>query len=511
VTSSNEYAREIGGALPDGTPYTLAFETPVDPAVQGAGAVIMLDQADGSSRVLGRTVIITDGKVEPGLDAQNRYGIASGQGGGVTISVFDEVADLYPDLESFLDGAIKPGTGSNVPNLELSPPLRWATDDEVAVQMQVAYEGFVVQRGCGELAAACNDTGTVQVISDDKVFSGSTGLRSNTVLIYSPRAGDSLGYLDPGPLGIRGNHDVLWTGKEMIVWGGADGDRVPNLIDGAAFDPDTSTWRMLSPVPLDKPTVTRAVWTEDIMVVVTREATFGYDPGADVWSPIGDGLYPPENQGLVVWTGDLLAAWTQSGIHLFDLDIGVWTQLPDPGFGTGEPWTSALRVIDGTLYAIGSAGLCGGRRAAYWGGASWVSLPRVELDGGEYADCSSPNQTGVTGGRLVVWDSDMYETVAYDPGADEWSPIATIPLSGSDFPSGPLELENGFLVPQWGEAAIFDNAARSWTNAQLPGNGWSSEMVWTGDEVLMWGQACCYGSWRDEFVSMDAWRWTPPG
>lgn len=508
----SEYSREIGGRLPDGTPYVVRFDTPVDPTVQGISAAIILDDDSELSRVIGISFFFLEGEVEPGLDARNRYTERSG-GGGVTISIYDEVADRFAHLEAFLADHIHPGLESRLPNFELSSPLRWATDVEIPLQMEVVYEGFVVRRGCGDLAVACNETGAVQVIPENLVFSSENGLPAEQVWIEStaPRPADSPSYLDPGPLGVRGRHDVLWTGEEMIVWGGANGDRLPNLIDGAAFDPDTATWRMLAPAPLENSTVTRAIWAEDMMIVVSREATLAYDPKVDVWSVIAGGIYPPDYPGLTAGMGDGVAAWTSSGIQLLDLDSGAWTQLPSPGFGTGDRWDSTLRVVDGTLYAIGSVGYCGGREAASWSGTDWAYLPVVELDGGEYADCSYPNQTGVAGGTLVAWGDDIHESMAYDPDANVWSPIETFPLAGSEGPSGPVQLDDGFLVPRWGEGAIFDPATGTWAHVVLAGSGEDTEMVWTGEELLMWGWECCYGDGRDEFVSMDAWRWTPPG
>ncbi len=57
----------------------------------------------------------------------------------------------------------------------------------------------------------------------------------------------------------------------MIAGGG---ERLPDRVDGAAFDPVTSTWRMLPPIPLEESSrVTHAVWAGSQMIVVSREAT----------------------------------------------------------------------------------------------------------------------------------------------------------------------------------------------------------------------------------------------
>ncbi len=436
---------EITGALPDGTPYTVVFDTPVDRTVEGISAAIMIDLEDGTSRALGRTVLNIDGDAEPGLDQLGRYRVPAGDG-YVTISVDETVTAQVGDVEALLMDAIAAGTRSKLPTLELAPPLRWATDGEIPLQMEVVYTGFVVRRGCEELAIACNDTGAVQVIPADRVFSSAPALPAEPVWIESPapRPQDNAAYLDPGPLSIRAGHDVMWTGTEMIVWGGAQGDRLPHLIDGAAFDPATNTWRLLAPIPLESSKVTRAVWADQQMIVVSREATLGYDPTDDSWSVIGDGLYPPEVPGFLVWTGKHVAAWTSSGIHTFDPSTGKWAQLPDLGFGRSAAWEGALLVLDGNLVAVGLAPeYCSGRRIAIWDGSVWDLLPETSLQANEYAECAWPNQTATVPGRLFIWEDNIHLTKVYDTGQAAWREVATIPLGGTEGDSGAVPLDDG--------------------------------------------------------------------
>jgi hypothetical protein len=410
---------QIRGNLPDGTPYTVLFEVPVDVTVQGIDAAIMIDLGDGTSWALGTTSITTSTPAgQRGLNALGRYTIPAANGGFV-ISIDPGVTAEFPDLEAILDAAIVPVTDTRLPTLDLAPPLRWATDDELPLQMEVAYPGFVVRRGCGELAAACSHTGAAQVISADRVFSGTPGLPAEPVWIESsaPRPVDHAAYLDPGPLSPRGGADVMWTGAEMIVWGGAPGDDRPHdLIDGAAFDPAASIWRKLAPPPLGEPTVTRAAWAGDRMIVVTPDATLAYDPAADTWATLGDGLDPPRLPGFLVWTGDHAVAWTAAGIHVFDRAARTWSALPDPGLGDPDAFQTALRVLDGRLYAIGlSAPYCSGRLVSEWTGSTWRRAPPVSLATPSYADCSWANQTAVAGARLVIWQDGDHPTKAYDP------------------------------------------------------------------------------------------------
>ena len=93
---------------------------------------------------------------------------------------------------------------------------------------------------------------------------------------------------------------------------------------------------------------------------------------------------------------------------------------------------------------------------------------------------------------------------------DELDKIDTIPLSGAEGPSGPIEVGSGILVPQWGESAWLPGVDSSWVSLDMPGQGVDHHMIWTGDEVLMWGATCCYGSSNTQFT-VDAWRWTMLG
>jgi hypothetical protein len=72
-----------------------------------------------------------------------------------------------------------------------------------------------------------------------------------------------IGLGEPRP---RAGHTAVWTGSEMIVWGGSD--RVGELATGARYDPATDTWTPTStvgaPSPMEGHT---AVWTGKEMIV----------------------------------------------------------------------------------------------------------------------------------------------------------------------------------------------------------------------------------------------------
>jgi N-acetylneuraminic acid mutarotase len=84
---------------------------------------------------------------------------------------------------------------------------------------------------------------------------------------YDP-ATDRWRTLPAGPLSPRSNHIMVWTGRELLVWGGVasgTGDRF--LADGAALDPATGRWTPLPGAPIRGRDRHVAVWTGQELLV----------------------------------------------------------------------------------------------------------------------------------------------------------------------------------------------------------------------------------------------------
>ena len=105
----------------------------------------------------------------------------------------------------------------------------------------------------------------------------------------------------------RAHHTAVWTGEEMIVWGGTGGG--VSLAIGAAYDPASGRWRLLPEAPLPTGGRSSAAWTGDELVVVlypddgTVASGAAYDPSDNTWrelpaSPLA-GLFGSST----LWTG----------------------------------------------------------------------------------------------------------------------------------------------------------------------------------------------------------------
>jgi hypothetical protein len=431
-------------------------------------------------------------------------------GGAVHIDFYDHILEeLGDEAEELIQASITGATRfDKFPVLTLEPPFRWATDDELPISMEVQYRHFVVRRGCGDLAVACNETRGLQVIPIDTQELPLAAWTNIEVFVESPaqRPIDDAYYLDPGPLDHRQSADLIWTGEEMIVWGGKQTlEGLPTLVDGAAFNPETNIWRRLAGFPLQGPKATRAIWADNEMLVVTGEAVFGYQPDTDSWRVATDGITPSEFHDRMLFAGGTLYVWISNEIRALDVVSGEWRAMPgpDPHAAQGGPYFSTFRSVGSEVLAIiVPGGRCSGKD--YWRLVEyeWIAVPDVSLASGDYADCSLANQAAGAGSELVVWEEVDHPSVAYSTDEQRWREVAEIPLGGAEGPSGPVPMDSHrFMVPNGDVGAVFDANTETWTRVEFPGRGGDDQIIWTGTEFLSWGI-------RD-FQTFDAWRWSP--
>src|SRR5205823_5985661 len=113
----------------------------------------------------------------------------------------------------------------------------------------------------------------------------------------------------------RSGHTAVWTGSEMIVWGGATNT-------GGRYNPGTDSWTATSTT--NAPTARSghtAVWTGSEMIVWggTGDVNTGgrYNPGTDSWTATSTTNAPAGREAhTTVWTGSEMIVW---GGYFFDI------------------------------------------------------------------------------------------------------------------------------------------------------------------------------------------------
>lgn len=147
---------------------------------------------------------------------------------------------------------------------------------------------------------------------------------------YDPRT-DQWTDLPPSPLAPRSGQVAAWTGKEVVIQGGSSCCEHESALfaDGAAYDPVTDTWRQLPLPPDGQRSEAIAVWTGTQMIVWGGVGDHGllsdglaYSPDPNKWDSIDAAPIAGRVGMAAVWTGDEVVVWGGSalshGLSLFD-------------------------------------------------------------------------------------------------------------------------------------------------------------------------------------------------
>ena len=149
--------------------------------------------------------------------------------------------------------------------------------------------------------------------------------------------------LPAAPIVGRLGPSAVWTGTEMIVWGGyARSEDVGQKSDGAAYNPTTGAWRTIASSSPSVQGGAAVVWTGDEMVVWASNSpdgpvgTAAYDPATDSWRRLSAGPLGKRESFSSVWTGnELIIVGGNLGDTLakpvaaaLDPQTGSWRLLP---------------------------------------------------------------------------------------------------------------------------------------------------------------------------------------
>lgn len=231
--------------------------------------------------------------------------------------------------------------------------------------------------------------GGPHLLSDQAVWTGHEMIVDE--MAYNPTTNTWRALPSDGAPSIRDDAAEVWTGKEVIVWGGMDASMYAvkygtrSLGDGARYNPTTNRWSPLSsdnaPAPRGRPL---AVWTGHEMLVlgglVGSVPTMvyypnggRYDPASDTWRAIpATNLLPPSAYCIhetAIWTGRQVIIWggywearnfcnQYGGMERpiqarYDPQSDLWSPLPATGAPSGlfthaAVWTGKEMIVLGS-------------------------------------------------------------------------------------------------------------------------------------------------------------------
>jgi hypothetical protein len=351
----------------------------------------------------------------------------------------------------------------------------------------------VAEDHMAKLTAAASTTYTLPNISDGASCMDNTWTDISTVNAPSARA----------------FHTAVWTGNEMIVWGGLNGSNVLNT--GGRYNPATDSWTATHiPNGLDGRYYHTAVWTGSDMIIwggLDDQIVVGddgeiYNPNTDSWAAIARGPLDPRYLHTAVWTGSEMIIWG-----------GYWIGGPLYRDGARYPsWTPvSLTHAPGGRYA----------HAAFWTGSEMIVWGGSNADGtgGRYnpstdswtatsitnAPTVSNHATVWTGSEMIVWGGFHYPDVVntggrYDLGTDSWTATTTNNAPEARWFHTAVWTDSEMIV--WGgcfgnpcsnfldTGGIYDPGTDSWTTistTNAPSARAYHTAVWTGSQMIVWG------------------------
>lgn len=316
----------------------------------------------------------------------------------------------------------------------------------------------------------------------------------------------------------RFSHSAVWTGQQLLVWGGDLGAGTYSS-GGGAYAPASDSWQNIATFEAPSARASHtAVWTGTEMVVWGGFGSSGYPAAGarynlaqQTWAAVGTTGSPSgRDSHVAVWNGSRMLVWSgrnnvgllaDGGAYVPGTD--TWTALPLTGAPEGRRfatavWTATNMVVWGGQGLNGELG-SGGRLACDTGGIpqSWQATSATG------APSARIGHTAVwTGSRMIVWgglqgSTFLADGAAYDPVADVWTPLATALAptartahvavwSGSEMLVFGGEDGTGALLT----GAAYDPVKNLWRSLDTATGAVArskSAGVWTGTQLVLYG------------------------
>ncbi len=318
----------------------------------------------------------------------------------------------------------------------------------------------------------------------------------------------------------RSYHTAVWTGSEMIVWGGGS-----DLDTGARYDPTADSWtniwatnpphgRIYHTAVWDTANAQMIVWGGEYYDTSTVYLNTGgiYKPSANTWTATSTTNAPiGRTDHTMVWTGSKVIVWGGSNNGrkndggIYDPVANSWTATNTANAPAGRAWHSAVWASGlATPVMIVWGGYVSGTTntgAMYDpAGNSWTTTSTTNAPSARYW-----HSAVWTGSKMIVWggrDYDISNTGAqYDPSGNSWTPTSTINAAAAR-QKHPAVWVSGLATPLmmvWGgetsstglrSGGGYDPVGDTWTimeTPHAPEARYGHSMVSTGNKIIVWG------------------------
>lgn len=314
----------------------------------------------------------------------------------------------------------------------------------------------------------------------------------------------------------RNYHSAIWTGSEMIIWGGTN--VAGNYLNtGARYNPTTNSWNIVTTTNAPEARSQHtAVWTGTEMIIWggrTGSSSYTntgskYNPVTDTWTTISvtnapiartwhSGLWTGTE--LIVWGGGISGSYYNTG-GKYNPITDTWTSMTTTSAPTGRTnftmvWTGSEIIVWGGY--TGSATNTGGKYNPLTD--IWTTTSTTLSPTARHAHVAVWN-----GNEMIVWGGYSGSTYfnsggKYNPVTDTW--LSTSTLNAPEGRYYAQSVWTGSEMIAWGGGRdsgtlFYDTGGKynpvtdTWLatpmlNVPLTRRFFTS--VWTGSEMIVWG------------------------
>jgi hypothetical protein len=325
---------------------------------------------------------------------------------------------------------------------------------------------------------------------------------------------------------------TVWTGSSLLTWGGSGpcGYSV-TCGDGGMYAPENDQWQTVGTSPLAEARAEhQGVWTGAQVLIwggtcgvrqdKACEGGAAYSPSTDEWASLGKGGLEPTSRKrhTALWTGAQMLVWGGEGAAgnalndggSYAVDTGAWSPIATSGAPSGRRYHSAIWT---------------GTEMVIWGGDDRPAFFHALGDGGRYdpvtnhwralATQGAPSARYLhtviwTGSEMIVWGGlgcgsedggpplPCGDGARYNPLTDSWSSLSS--TNAPQARAGHSTVWTGSEMIVWGgtgggagffgDGALYSPETNSWrpmadVGAPSPRN--IHRGLWTGDRMLVWG------------------------
>lgn len=264
----------------------------------------------------------------------------------------------------------------------------------------------------------------------------------------------------------RWGHTAVWTGSEMLVWGG--NAATGRLNTGGRFQPNRQLWRAISATDVPSArTDHTAVWTGSQMFIWGGQDASGllndggfYSPDTDQWSGVTAHSAPAARIGATaIWADDRVLIWGGEG------EGGVLNSGSQLRFDTSTPYWFAMTSDNAPAPRRGHSAIWTGDRMIVWGG---------QRDGVPFGDGA-----------------------AYDPATDSWEQLSASSAPAARFNHAAVWSGQEMLIlggsnssGELASGAAYNPATGIWRPLSSSGSPLArteATAIWAGTELLVFG------------------------